>query len=183
MSGIEVFNAGCEVEQGRGSSEVHWDAWLAAGHRLTAIATDDLHTSGFESFRGWTMVHPAERSREAVLAALAEGRAYSTAGPRITRLAWENDGLLVNSTPVKSVAVIAQPPYGGRVNAGHHELANLGNRLRTTDGQSLEGLFEGDLLTGAFFPVPSEATRMGYLRVVVTDTAGRSAWSNPIWLG
>ena len=28
---LEVFNAGCEVEQGRGNSSQYWDALLASG--------------------------------------------------------------------------------------------------------------------------------------------------------
>lgn len=180
VTGIEVYNAGCEVEQGRGSSEAHWDAWLAAGHGLLGIATDDLHSPGWESFRAWTLVHARERTAAAVLDALAAGRCYATTGPRVHDLAWDGAGLAVRCTPARSIAVLGQPPYGARVNAGHHALAQHGRRLRTPDGQDAEGTIEGDHLTGAVFPaVPG----LRYARVVVTDNRGRQAWTNPVWLG
>ena len=182
VTGVEVFNAGCETEQGRGNSEAQWDLWLSAGHRLTAIAADDLHTPGFESFRAWTMVHAADRTREAVLAALEAGRSYATTGPRISTIAVDGEALRVRSTPARSITVLAQPPYGARVNAGRHEIAFFGSRLATADGHGGEGIIEGDWLTGADFPQLAGAAGLRYLRVVVTDPQGRQAWSNPIWL-
>jgi hypothetical protein len=90
--------------------------------------------------------------------------------------------LRVRSTPVRSIAVVAQPPYGARVNAGRHEIAYLGNRLATAEGHGGEGLIEGEWLTGADFPAFAAAAGLRYLRVVIADPYGRSAWSNPIWL-
>ena len=46
VSGIEVFNAGCELELGRGLSTVHWDELLDAGRPCYALATDDSHHPG-----------------------------------------------------------------------------------------------------------------------------------------
>ena len=44
--GIEVFNAGCELEIGRGLSAVHWDELLEDGRLCPALATDDSHHPG-----------------------------------------------------------------------------------------------------------------------------------------
>lgn len=179
VTGIEIFNGNVEVEQGRGHANAHWDIWLAMGAKLGGIATDDLHRPGFDGFRAWTMVRAKERTREAVLAALAEGRYYATTGPRITELTWQNETLTVRTTPVRSIVVAGKPSFGCQVKAGHHEMAFNGERLRTIDGQALEGTSDGDLLTGAIF---HSAPRVQFLRVVVTDAAGRMAWSNPIWV-
>ena len=54
--GIEVFNAGCELELGRGLSTVHWDELLDAGRSCYAIASDDSHHPGFDSDLAWTWV-------------------------------------------------------------------------------------------------------------------------------
>ena len=54
MAGIEVFNAGCELEVGRGLSAVHWDELLEAGRLCPALATDDSHHPGFDSDFAWT---------------------------------------------------------------------------------------------------------------------------------
>jgi hypothetical protein len=178
-AGVEIYNASCEVEQDRGHADAHTDIWLSAGHRFGLIATDDTHYPGWDAFRGWTMVHARERSREAVLEALAAGRYYATSGPRITDLRVDDGVLTVRSTPARSITAFANPHFGAQVRAGHHELAYYGQRLRTTDGQTSEGLSDGDLLTGArFTAVPG----VRYYRIMVTDDRGRRAWSNPIWI-
>jgi len=77
VTGIEVFNAGCELEVGRGLSSVHWDELLQDGRICPALVTDDSHHPGFDSDHGWTWVR-AERSRESVLDALRQGRFYGS---------------------------------------------------------------------------------------------------------
>jgi len=178
-AGIEIYNASCDVEQDRGHADAHADIWLSAGHRFGLIATDDTHYPGWDAFRGWTMVHARERSREAVLEALASGRYYATAGPRITGLQVEDGVLTVRCTPARAVAALANPHFGSQIRAGHHEIAYHAERLRTPDGQTAEGLIDGDLLTGARFTV---GLGVRYFRIVVTDAQGRRAWSNPIWI-
>ncbi len=177
-AGVEIFNASCEVEQDRAHADAHTDIWLTMGHRLAMIATDDTHYPGFDVFRGWTMVHAAGRTREAVLAALAEGRSYASSGPRITAMRIEDGVLTIGCTPVRSITAYANPPYGAQVRAGAHELAYAGRRLRTADTHVLEGLSDGDLLTGAEFRwVPG----VRYVRIMITDAHGQRAWSNPLW--
>jgi hypothetical protein len=176
VTGIEIFNAGCEVEEGRGHANAHWDIWLSKGHRLTAIATDDLHTPGFESFLGWTMVHAREKSRLAVLDALRDGRFYATTGPRITALESDGHRLTIRTTPARSIAFLAQPPFGTQLNAGRLQPSHYARRLPTTDGQTVEGQIDNDLLSGA---TVAWLPGIRYLRIVVTDDRGRMAWTNP----
>ncbi|MCC6790572.1 MAG: CehA/McbA family metallohydrolase [Thermomicrobiales bacterium] len=177
-AGIEIYNGSCEVEQGRAHADAHWDLWLSQGHRLYGIATDDLHYPGWDAFRAWTMVHARERSRAAVLEALEAGRFYATTGPHITELSLTDGKLTVRCTPARSITVLANPPYGARINAGHHELTYRASRLRTSDGQTYEGITDGDLLTGM---VVANHPNVRYARVIVEDEQGRRAWSNPIW--
>ncbi len=178
-AGMEIFNAGCEVEQDRAHADAHADIWLSMGHRLNLIATDDTHYSGFDAFRGWTMVHAKERTREAVMDALAQGRFYASAGPRITALSFDDGVLTVKTTPVIAITALSNPPHGGGLRAGHHELTYRAQRLRTPDGQTFEGITDGDKLTGGIFR-PAPGAR--YVRVTITDEYGRKAWSNPVWL-
>ena len=84
VTGIEVFNAGCELEVGRGLSSVHWDELLQDGRICPALVTDDSHHPGFDSDHAWTWIR-AERSRESVLDALRTGRFYGSTGPRDPR--------------------------------------------------------------------------------------------------
>lgn len=179
-AGIEIYNSGCGVEQDRAHADAHWDIWLAMGLTLGGIATDDLHTPGYEAFRAWTMVHARERSREAVVEALAAGRYYATTGPRIHEVTWADGMLTVRCTPVRSVSALANPPYGARATAGHHELTFRSMRMRTPDGQSFEGVVDGETLTGAMF---GGHPAVRHARVVVEDGQGRRAWTNPFRIG
>jgi hypothetical protein len=178
VAAIEVYNAGCEIEQGRGNSAQYWDALLTSGVRVNAIATDDHHLPGFNAFHGWTMVKARERSLDAVLAALRDGAYYSSCGPAIHSISQQDGMLVVETSPVQSIAAVGQPPYGSRVNAGAHGLAVWGQRRMGRSGIR-EGLVEGELLTWAAFP-PFPGLR--YVRIELIDAQGRYAWSNPIWL-
>jgi hypothetical protein len=177
-AGVEIFNASSSVEQDRGHNDAHTDIWLSMGHRLSLIATDDTHHPGFDSYRAWTMVHAAGRNRDAVMTALAAGRFYSTSGPRILGLTIDDGTLTVRTSPVQAITALANPPYGAQVRAGFHSLAFRGRRLRSDDGHMLEGIADGEQLTGAEFDwVPG----VRYVRIVATDAFGNRAWSNPIW--
>ena len=59
LVGIEIYNAGCELETGRGLATLHWDEALEAGHHLLGIATDDCHHPGFDSSLAWVWVRSA----------------------------------------------------------------------------------------------------------------------------
>jgi hypothetical protein len=177
-AGVEIYNASCEVEQDRAHADAHTDVWLSMGHRLNLIATDDTHYPGYDAFRGWTMVHARERTREAFMEALAAGRFYATTGPRITSIV-DRDGVLnVRTSPVRSITALANPPYGAQVLAGSQGFSYHGQRLRTADGHNLEGITDGEHLTGATF---NWSPGVRYVRIMITDDKGRRAWSNPIW--
>ena len=81
-SGIEVYNAGCEIENGRGLSTVHWDMLLDSGRSCFAVACDDTHYAGFDSGYAWTMARVSEPTPAALLEALRTGAGYGSTGPR-----------------------------------------------------------------------------------------------------
>ena len=60
--------------------------------RLHAIATDDCHYPAFDIGDAWTMVRAAERSQEAVLAALHAGHTYASNGPVLHEVLRDGDG-------------------------------------------------------------------------------------------
>src|ERR671935_152030 len=103
LVGIEVWNAGCELEVGRGDSSLHWDEALERGRRLFGIAADDSHHPGYDSGFAWTMVRAAERSREAVLSALRTGSFYGSTGPEIHGVEHDDDAVVVRCSPAESV--------------------------------------------------------------------------------
>ena len=169
VAGIEVYNAGCELEVGRGLSSVHWDELLEAGRTCHAIATDDSHHPGFDSDLAWTWVRAEQRSREAVLAALASGSFYSSTGPLIESVTVEHGTVEVRCTPCRSVTLLTGKTNGAAVNAG---------RLGYRHGGEIVETGEGEGITHARLTVPVVAP---HGRVEVVDLDGRRAWTNALW--
>lgn len=168
VSGIEVFNAGCELEAGRGFSVVHWDELLEAGRLCLAIAADDSHHPGFDSDLAWTWVRASERSRKAVLGALATGTFYSSTGPRLLDVQRDGDGVEVRCSPCRSVTLVSGRATGAAVNVGRLGYRNAGRELECDrDG----------LVVHARLDVPAAAR---HVRIEVTDAMGRKAWANPL---
>ena len=165
--GIEVYNAGCELEVGRGLSAVHWDELLEAGRLCPAIATDDSHHPGFDSGYAWTWLRVAERTRDAVLAALRDGALYGSCGPAIQGLRRVDGAVEVMCSPSRSITLVANKTMGAAVNVGRLGYRHNADVLAAGDDGSLYG---------AVLRIPPAAT---HARVQVTDAAGRTAWTNP----
>jgi hypothetical protein len=185
---IEVYNADTEVHIGRGNSQVLLDDLLTERIPTNAIAVDDCHRPGYDSIRAWTVVKAAERSADAIVAALRDGHFYCSAGPEILDVRWEPEGtrdgmpfggkVTVRCSPARSVALVADATRGSRVNAGPFGMASRGTRLRTETGRP-EGVIEGELLTGAELFLQGNER---YVRVQVEDALGRCAWTNPLFV-
>lgn len=169
VSGIEVYNAGCELEIGRGVSTVHWDELLGAGRSCFALATDDSHHPGFDSDVAWTWVR-AERTAHGVLEALRTGCFYGTTGPRIVAVTVGEGSVEVHCDPCSSVTVVFGVSSGAAVHAGR-----LGYRY---GGEILVATPDGSI-TAARLNLPETAP---YARVEVTDARGGRAWTNPLCL-
>jgi hypothetical protein len=170
LVGLEVWNAGCELEIGRGDSSLHWDEALERGRNLFALATDDSHNPGYDSGFAWTMVRAADRTQEAVLDALRTGAFYGSTGPELEAVELTDDAITVRCSPAASVTLFAGRHRGARVNAGrlgypHH-------------GQILERDHAG-LITACRLERPWDAP---YGRIEAADPSGCRAWTNPLWI-
>jgi hypothetical protein len=168
VAGIEVWNAGCELEVGRGISSVHWDELLETGRRCWGLSTDDSHHPGFDSDRGWTWLRVAERTPEAVLAALSSGAFYGSSGPVIHALETAGEEVEVRCSPARSVTLVSGRSTGAAVNAGRLGYRYAGTVLATDDA---------GLITHARLTKPFGAA---FARIEVTDGAGARAWTNPL---
>ena len=167
VTGIEVFNAGCELEVGRGLSSVHWDELLETGRACPALVTDDSHHPGFDSGHAWTWVR-AERSQESVLEALRTGRFYGSTGPVIHDVDARDGEVVVRCTPARSVTLLTGRTSGTAVNAGRLGYRHGADVLETTPD---------DLVVAARLDRPETAP---FARVEVVDAWGRKAWTNPL---
>jgi hypothetical protein len=167
---VEVANMGfrtwSEGDDKHAGAEAVWDDALGRGALVWGVASDDAHdyddladerqAAGARVYPpggGWVMVR-AERSPEAIRAALERGDFYSSTGVTLER-AEVLDGAL-------DVAVAAASP-------GRHQIAFVGQGgvvLDRLDGRSAK--FSLDRLT------------RGYVRAVVTREDGARAWVQPV---
>lgn len=151
---VEIFNTGCDLESKRGDGTYLLDMLLDEGHRLTAYAADDAHFRFPDAFGGWMMVKSADNEPEALVAAMKAGLFYASQGPVIHAFAVESGEALVECSSVANIAIVGRGTRAVHIRQDGLELARL----------------------------PTEKFAGDWLRMVVTDAAGRSAWSNPVWL-
>lgn len=151
---IEIYNNGTEHLCHGGNAEVLWDFLLREGRRVFAAAVDDVHTAE-DLYGGWIWVRAAERSKEAVLAALHSGAYYSSSGPVIHDFGVDGDQVYISCSNCRMIHLITYPPRGKSFFAE-----------------------EGRPLTGA---VHTLTGREAYVRAVCVDYSGCSAWTNPIF--
>lgn len=152
---VEIYNHGCHVMHDKGDGAYMLDGLADKGHRLLTYACDDAHFKTPDFGGGWIELKSEDRSPEAILTALKDGQFYSTQGPKIHMVAREGDGLLVECTPASGILVI-----GRGYQYGYHFEQGVSRAVIPLDG--LEG--------------------SPWLRVIVTGTDGKRAWTNPYWL-
>jgi hypothetical protein len=158
--GLEVYNGGCDVDDAKGFSAVHWDDLLAAGCPIYGLAVDDAHwrSGSKDAGLGWVWVRAAELTPGAILHALARGHFYASCGPQIHDLEWDPGQQEVRVRCSPSVAV---------------DFVGNGWRSRRVSAP------RGETLTEASYTPGWGQT---YVRVACQDELGRWAWSNPIML-
>jgi hypothetical protein len=166
---VEIDNravdSGNEGDARHGSTEALWDAALLRGAHVLGTATDDAHHYGdaaatrargetpYVGDRGFVMVR-AGKSEAAIRAAIVAGDFYGSTGIGLDRVDLARDGVAVDVRPGDAPALI--------------EVIADGQVIATARGASLR-----------FDP---RGTTASYLRVRVTDAAGRKAFTQPLWL-
>jgi len=150
---IEVYNHGTHVENDRGYGWALCDILLNQGWRLTGFATDDAHHVTHDAFGGWIQVWAERLDPELILESLKAGRYYSSQGPEIHDIRFEDGEIHVTCSPVAVISAQGK-----------------GSRTKYVKGN---GLTEGRLPLGRF--------KDSHIRITVCDDQGRHAWSNPVW--
>ena len=160
---LEVFNSMCHNNVGKGIAETHWDELLSGSVPILGVACDDTH-SEVDAYQGWVMVKATELRRESIVSALSAGAFYSTQGPEIQecRVVEASDAgratrqLVVRCSPATSITFKAH-------NA-------CGRRFYDRDG---------GLLCDASFPIRGFER---FIRVVIEDSVGQRAWTQPLFV-
>lgn len=151
---IEIYNHGSAVEVDRGNDWPFLDGLLNEGLRLTGYASDDAHYLTHDFLGGWVMVQAEERGPDQLLASLKAGRYYSSQGPSIHDLAIDGADVVIRCSPARAISVV------GRGSKSESKI--------------------GEELSEARLPIKRFAG--SWFRVTVIDSAGKKAWSNPVWL-
>ena len=157
IDAVECYNGGCDAESDRGYSWHFIEMLLHRGHRVGAIATDDVHAAeGTSDFmRGWVQVKAEALTPEALLRALKAGHYYASTGPQLHNVELQGAKLVVECSPARQILVTGESAGALRVSGGG--------------------------LRGAEFDLSEVESR--WLRVTARDEVGGRAWTNPIWLG
>ncbi len=158
--GIEVYNHNCECESLTGTATDYLDYALQRGKRLYAFASDDAHAEDMykkisEFFGGWICVSADELTHVGIVNSIRNGDFYAANGPEIIRIEQLGTEIYVKTSPVRSIAFNTFPEHG------YNAYSKDGNPISEATYRLLDG------------------TR--YVRIEITDFAGKKAWSNPIF--
>lgn len=186
IDGLEAVNFGTTLDSLKGEAFAAWDEGLLNGRAWTGIGTDDTHWHTIERGRAWTMVHAAERTPQAIVAALRAGRFYASTGPAITD-AWAEvsaDGaslhVHVESSPVASIYVSGP---GSHTAMAYHPDAT---RLSAIPTDRVPPMITGhdftiDLRRDGKAPFAGHGTGRRHVRVSCMGWDRARAWTNPIF--
>lgn len=154
---VEVYNHGCAVDSARGGGSELIDQMLARGNRIGLVASDDSHF-WFDWFDegcgGWVMVKAEANTPEMLLAALKAGQYYASQGPVIDLIERRDDMLHIESSDIFAAVLVGPASLASR---------KLGPAMSSID-----------------LPLAQFAGK--WCRLVLRDTKGRNAWTNPLWL-
>ena len=171
IDGIEIFNTYAQQTRGKGLSIETWDDLLDSKMHCTGIAVDDFHTPR-DFTQGWAMVCMRERSENALLDALREGRFYSTQGPEFTRIECKDGHFIAEFTQCKEALLIGPCPHGEqRFNAVIGKVTQW--PLPDNEWDEYVTRIEGDV---------SAWLKGSYVRCQIRDSKGRYAWSQPYYI-
>ncbi len=162
---VEIMNYATEWLENMGDGTVFWTEMLLRGCKLWGGGSDDNHNHHAkagsdqvdnlkcDSFGGWTMVKARDRSPQAIMEAMMSGSFYTSTGPEIYDFYVEDD----------MVHVVCSPCIRIYINGERRQYQRKLGRHVTE------------------FVTPLKGTEK-LIRAECMDMAGRSAWSNPIFL-
>lgn len=148
--GIEVYNGVIQWLEGSPYATDRWDMLLSAGRRVWGFAHDDFHWPS-NLAQGWLCV-AAEKTPDAIYAAIVAGRFYASTGVIITKLAVENTTISIATENAQRIVAVTK------------------NAKRIAIVDAAEATID-----------VAELGR-GYVRVECYGPGEAMAWTQPFWL-
>lgn len=155
ISGVEIYNTMSDApwNAARADSSGVLDLAAARGWLTPHIAADDSHFYQGEQCVSATMVQAKALTWESLRDAIDKGRFYATQGPTVSRYAYDGERVIVECSPVDRIIFCSNAFwYSGRCHAQKG-------------------------ITSATHTVREDET---FVRCVLVDAQGRSAWLSPI---
>jgi len=156
---MEVYNHGCRALYGLPDSQNVYDDMLRCGKKLFCIATDDNHNPypldsyKSDSFGGFTMINCEKLDYKSVIEAMENGNFYSSTGPEIYELYYEDGYVHIKCSPAAEICLTT--------------LGRRGERVASDDKKPI---------CEASFKIDKEL--YGMIRLVVIDEKGEKAYTN-----
>jgi hypothetical protein len=179
---LEVWNAAAFINNLGGvndkgeitpSTEEMWDDLLTAGRVVWGVGSDDAHD--YQHFdnplattpgKAWIVVRAAALEQDAILASIRKGDFYFSTGVSLKSVSFTGDTL----------ALTLGPPPGfqdDNAPAQSFKIAFIGK-----GGRVLQVIAKASGGSASFTAGPDEP----YVRAVITDSDGRRAWTQPVFL-
>lgn len=151
--GTEIYNATSGFpKNARPYSGLFVDRLASMGMLLPCMACDDAHHYQGDALKGFIRVHAAQRTHAAIMQALAQGDFYASQGPHV-EMTIRGGRAYVTCSPAESVVFYSDAVWSD---------------ARVVTGKGI---------TQAEYAILPYET---FIRVEVTDSEGRSAYSAPI---
>lgn len=159
---LEIFNYNTVNESNTGYDETYWDKILRNNKKLLAFASDDNHNEGLfdDACGGFIVVKSEKLEHNAIINNMLKGNYYSSSGPIIEDWGIKNGVAYIKCEKVYRIDFIV----GNYVNDGVSIISNTLNNELSYGEYKLKG-------------------HETYVRVKCSDIYGKTAWSNPIYLG
>ncbi len=148
MHALEIVNYGCVAVGYDERNGNIYDEMLRNGERIFCVATDDNHNDfpithpRCDSFGGFTMIKSENLTYEDIAQALLKGDFYSSEGPEINELYFEDGKVYIETSAAEKIIMctenrrfkVATPDVkGGTINSACFDIvANVGDYVRFT---------------------------------------------------
>lgn len=158
---LEVFNYNTENECSLGIDTRDWDTMLGKNTFILGAATDDNHNSGEfdDACGGYIMVQADELTHDSIVSSMLKGCFYSSSGPGIYNWGIDRNTAWIDCSACARINFIC----GGPVGVGRTYLPDM----------------PGGKIIHAEHRMKGTET---YLRIECVDSAGGTAWTNPVMM-